>query len=176
MRALCLKMTGQRRDPFAAAARHRKDRTPGKPRRGEQRLDLLDDSPGPVALDPVDLGDDPGDLGDSDQFEDVEVLQCLRARPVIGGDDQQYSVDRQHAGEHVRQKALVPRHVDKAELGAVGQCRIGEAEIDRQPAPLFLRQTVGVDAGQRADQRGLAVIDMACGRQDHGLAGAGAGS
>src|SRR6516164_6838784 len=163
------KMTGQGRDPFAAATRHRKYRAPGKPSCSEQRLDLLDDSRGPVALDPVDLGDDPGDLGDPDQLQDVEVLQCLRARPVIGGDDQQHPVDRQDTGQHVRQKTLMPWYVDKAELGAVGQPRIGEAAIDRQPAPLLLRQAIGVDAGQRLHQCGLAVIDMAGGRQDHGL-------
>ena len=121
----------------------------------------------PLALDAVDLGDDPGDLGDADQLEDVEMLERLRPRPVIGGDDQQHPVDRQHPGQHVGQEALVARHVDKAELGAVGQRRIGEAEIDRQPAPLLLRQAVGIDPGQRAHQRGLAVVDMAGGGEDH---------
>ncbi len=136
----------------------------------------LDHRGGPIGLDPVDLGDDPGDLGDPDQFEDVEVLQRLRTRPVIRGDDQQHPVDRQHAGQHVGQEPLVPRHVDKPELGAVGQRRIGKAEIDRQPASLLLRQAIGVDPGQRLHQRGLAVIDMASGREDHGLPWASAGS
>ena len=103
------------------------------------------------------------------------MLQGLRTRPVIGGDDQQHAVDRQHAGQHVGEEALVPRHVDKAELGAVGQRRIGEAEIDRQPAPLLLRQAIGVDPGQRLHQRGLAVIDMAGGGEDHGCRAASAG-
>ena len=163
-------MPGQCRDPLAAAARHRKDRAPGKSRPGEQRPDLLDHRLGPVGRDPVDLGDDSGDLGDPDQLEDVEVLERLRARSVIRGDNQQYPVDRQHAGEHVGQKALVPRHVDKPEFGAIGQCRIGKPEIDRQPAALFLRQAVGVDPGQRADQKGLAMIDVAGRRQDHVVA------
>ena len=51
-----------------------------------------------------------------------------------------------------------------------------EAEIDRQPAPLLFRQAVGIDAGQGAHQRGLAVIDMAGSGQDHGLASTSAGS
>ena len=163
-----LQMLGKSGDPLAGPARHREDRALGKARRGEQRADLRGHRRGPAALDPVDLGDDPGDLGDPDQLQDVEMLEGLRARPVIGGDDQQHPVDRQHAGQHVGQKALMPGHIDKAELGAVGQCRIGEAEIDRQPAPLLLGQAVGIDPGQRADQRGLAVIDMAGRRQDHG--------
>ena len=45
-------------------------------------------------------------------------------------------------------------------------------DVDRHPAPALLGQAVGVDAGQRAQQRGLAVIDVP-GRADddgHGTA------
>ena len=95
-------MARQRSDPIAAAARHRKDRAPGKPGCREQSAELRDDRLHAIALDPVDLGDDSGDLGDLDQLEDVQMFQCLRARPVIRGDDQQHPVDRQHARQHVR--------------------------------------------------------------------------
>ena len=37
-------------------------------------------------------------------------------------------------GQHVGQEPLVAGHVDKAQLGAVGQGRVGKAEIDGQPA------------------------------------------
>ena len=161
-------MLGERGDPVAGEARHREDRRcrHTRPRRAAARprfRPLRSRS----ARHAVDLGDDPGDLGDADQFEHVEMFERLRPRSVIGGDDQQHPVDRQHAGQHVRQKPLVPGDIDKPQLGAVRQCRIGEAEIDRQPAPLFLGQAVGVDPGQRAHQRGLAVVDMAGGREDH---------
>ncbi len=43
---------------------------------------------------------------------------------------------------------------------------MGEAEIDGDAAALFLFQTVGIDAGEGLDQRGLAVIDMARGAGD----------
>ncbi len=61
----------------------------------------------------------------------------------------------------------MPGHVDKAQFGAIGQCRVGETEIDRQPAALFLRQPVGVDPGQGTHQRRLAVVDMPSRREDH---------
>ena len=41
-----------------------------------------------------------------------------------------------------------------------------EAEVDRDAASLFLGQTVGVDAGQRFDQRAFAVIHVAGGGHD----------
>ncbi len=165
----CLEMRGQRRDPVAAAARCREDRGVRVSGRGQQGADLARHRFDALGLDAVDLGHDRGDLGDPDQFEDVEMLQGLRPRPVIGGDDQQHPVDRQHPRQHVGQKALVAGDIDKAELGPVRQGRIGKAEIDRQPALLLLGQPVGVDPGQRPHQRGLAVVDMAGGGEDHGF-------
>ena len=41
-----------------------------------------------------------------------------------------------------------------------------EAEVDGDAAALFFFQTVGVDAGEGADQRGLAVIDVSGGADD----------
>ena len=95
----------------------------GNPARGEQRARLRCNGLGPIALDPVDLGDDPRDLADPDQLQYIEMFQSLRARPVIGGDDQQHPVDRQHARQHIGQKALMAGNIDKAELGAIGQRR-----------------------------------------------------
>ena len=46
---------------------------------------------------------------------------------------------------------------------------MGEAEIDRDAARLFLRQAIGIDPSERLDQRGLAVIDVAGGREDEML-------
>ena len=44
---------------------------------------------------------------------------------------------------------------------------LGKSEIDRYAAPFLLGQTVGVDARQRFNERGLAVIDMPGGADDH---------
>ena len=43
-----------------------------------------------------------------------------------------------------------------------------EAELDRDAARLLLRQAVGVDAGQRAHERGLAVVDVSGGAEHVG--------
>ncbi len=52
------------------------------------------------------------------------------------------------------------RHVDEAEHPPVAERLIGEAEVDGEAALLLLAQAVGVDAGQRLDERGLAVVDV----------------
>ena len=160
-------MFRQFRDALARHARHGKNRAALVTRFGEQRRELCLDRGASLVGHAVNLCHDPGKLGDADQFENVEVLKGLRPRPVIGGDDQQHAVNRQDSGQHVRQKALVSRHIDKAELGTIREGRISKAEIDRQATPLLLRQPVGIDPGQGAHQRGFAVIDMAGRREDH---------
>src|SRR5205823_1817630 len=64
---------------------------------------------------------------------------------------------------------LVPRHVDHADrLGDAlrREIEVREAELDGDAALLLLLQAVGVDAGERAHQRGLAVVDVSGGADD----------
>ena len=102
-----------------------------------------------------------------EQVDDVQVLDGLRHHAVVGGDDQHREIDAAHAGEHVADEALVTGHVDEADQLRRRRAAVGEAEVDRNAARLFLRQAVGVDAGQRFDQQRLAVVDVACGGDDH---------
>jgi hypothetical protein len=53
----------------------------------------------------------------------------------------------------------VPGHIYKADVH-ITRRHIGETQIDGDPSPLFLGQTIGIDAGQRFDERGFAVVDM----------------
>ena len=88
----------------------------------------------------------------------------LRHHAFIGGDHQRDHVDAVRARQHVLDEALMPGHIDKADAH-VAQIEIGKANVDGDAAPLLFRQTIGVDAGQRAHQRRLAVIDVT-GRAD----------
>ncbi len=88
------------------------------------------------------------------------MLLRLRHPAVVGRHDEEGEIDCAQAGDHVADEILVPGHIDQAERHA-GQLEMGETKIDRDPARFFLGQPIGIDAGQRLDQRGLAVIDMA---------------
>src|SRR3954465_13754885 len=61
-------------------------------------------------------------------------------------------------------ETLMPRHIDETQFAAVGI-----AQVDGDAAALLLRQAVGIDAGQGFDQRGLAVVHMAGGADDHAV-------
>ena len=54
----------------------------------------------------------------------------------------------------------MPGNVDQREAAPVGQLERRVAEVDRDPARLLLRETVGVLAGERADEPRLAVVDV----------------
>ena len=93
---------------------------------------------------------------------------------VVRGDDQQRHVDAARARKHRVNEALVPRHVHEAGDGAGAQVGIGEAQLDGDAARFLLGQAVAVDAGQGADQRRLAVVDMPGRPDDHASAASSA--
>ena len=65
------------------------------------------------------------------------------------------------ARQHVVHEPFMSRHVDEADDLAARPGPVGEAEVDGDAARLLLLEAIGVDAGELADQRGLAVIDVA---------------
>src|SRR5207245_5397137 len=79
-------------------------------------------------------------------------------------------------GQHVLDERLVARDVHDARLHGVGEWQGREPQVDRDAAPLLLLPAVGVDPGQRLDERCLAVVDVP-GRADYEAAdGAGGGA
>ena len=50
-----------------------------------------------------------------------------------------------------------------------GEFEVSKTDIDRNAAPLFFFEAVGINAGQRFDERGFSVIDMSGGADDDGL-------
>src|SRR5262249_36006127 len=58
----------------------------------------------------------------------------------------------------------------ESEHAAVRSRQIGKAEINRDAACLFFLEPIGIDAGEGAHQRGLAVINVPSGPDDHGAA------
>src|SRR5438876_1115128 len=94
------------------------------------------------------------------------MLAGLRHHALIGSDCQHYQVDTACAGEHVFDKALVPWHIHESEM-SIADGRFGEPEIYGNAALFFLGKTIRVNAGQRLDECGLAVIDVPCGADNY---------
>jgi hypothetical protein len=159
-------------DALARDGRDREHRRARERRRRQQRLDLGAHLGQPRralrGVDAVDLGDRHRGAAHAEQRHHREVLARLRHHAIVGRHHQQRMLDAGGAGQHGVQQALVARHVDEAQRHALGRVQVGIAELDRDAAALLLGQPVGVDAGQRAHQRGLAVVDVACGSDDHG--------
>ena len=138
---------------------------------GDLERDQLDEL---QVVEQVDLREGDDAMGDPDELEDAQVLLALRLPALGGGDDEQAGVDAADAGEHVAEEADVARHVDEADRLAVGDA-VGEAEVDREPAPLLLLEAVGVGPRERPDERRLAVVDVSrCGDDAHRVSPVGA--
>jgi len=80
------------------------------------------------------------------------VFASLRLDAFIGGDYEQHQVDAAHARQHVAHKALVAGNIDEAQaqLAAIGggKFEVGKPYVNRNAAPLFFFEAVGIDAGQ----------------------------
>ena len=107
--------------------------------------------------------------GDAEQRADREVLARLRHHALVRRHHQDHQIDAAQPRQRVVHEALVARHVDEAELDvALDQMR--EPDVDGDAARALLLPAVAVDAGERLDQRGLAVVDVPRGA-DHDAAG-----
>ena len=160
-------MRAQRRHAVAGNARQCKHGATGERRTTEQGLDVRPRCGHARRLHAVDLGERHRAALHTEQIDDLQVLARLRHHAVVRRHHQQHEVDAGRAGEHVVHEALVSRHVDEAEHRAVGQRVEGITEVDGDAARFFFLQAIGVDAGERLDERGLAVVDMARGADDH---------
>jgi len=108
----------------------------------------------------VAAGDGEEAVLDAHRVDGGEVLGGLRHPAAVGGDNEQHRGDRADACQHVRHEPLVARHVHEGDPLSARQAAPREAEIDRQPAALFLRPPVRFHPRQRPDQRRLPMIHM----------------
>src|SRR5204862_6730852 len=105
----------------------------------------------------------------AEELEYRDMLAGLGHHAVVGGYHDEREIDPARAGHHGVHQTLVSGHVDEAEHAAVRERRVGVTELDRDATPLLLLEAIGVHAGERSHQRGLAVIDVAGRADDHGL-------
>ncbi len=73
----------------------------------------------------------------------------LRHDAVITRHHQQGVIDTAHTRQHIREKFLVARHINKSDHAPVILRPVGVAQIDGHTAFFLFRQAIGVNAGQR---------------------------
>ncbi len=88
------------------------------------------------------------------------MLVGLRAGALGRVDDEEEEVDARRPGDHRAHEPLVPGDVDERQRAPVRKLERRVPEVDRDPAGPLLGKPVGVLAGERADERRLAVIDV----------------
>ena len=157
--------------PAPVRAETGKDRGVGEARAGEKVRELELGELDGLRVDAVDLVERHDQAGQLEQSGDLEVLAGLWPDALVGSDDEEQEPHSPEAGQGIVQEALVARYVDEGELDGPGRVLAGggevrEAEIERDAASFLFLETVAVDTGERPDERGLAVIDMAGGADE----------
>ncbi len=88
------------------------------------------------------------------------MLHRLGHDALVRRHDQQGQINAAGASQHIADEFFVARHVDDARPAAVRQIQVGEAQLNGDPPLFFLPQPVCLNAGQRPNQAGFAVIHM----------------
>ena len=127
--------------------------------------DLVLDQVQPRGVGEVALGQDHDAPGQFEKRENIQMLTRLRHHRIVGGDHQHRQVEARGPRKHVADEPLVAGDVDQGQADRA-QIERRESEVDGHAPGLLLGQAVGVDAGQGADQGGLAVVDVTGRAQD----------
>jgi hypothetical protein len=129
-------------------------------RRSQQLSDLLGRELDRLQIHRVALRERYDAARDPEQLADRQVFARLRHDALVGGDCQQQQVDARGTGDHGAHEPLVTGDVHHPDARPPLQVERREAEIERDAAGFLFRQPIGVDAGERVYQCGLAVIDV----------------
>src|SRR5262249_12044411 len=78
---------------------------------------------------------------------------------IVRSDDQDREVDARGPGQHVLDEPLMAWHIDDAET-VFAQVEARKADVYSNAPLFFLRQPIAINACERLDERGLAVIDV----------------
>ena len=126
-------------------------------------------------IDQVGLGQNSNPALHRKQAADFEVFARLRLYGFVGCDHQQHQIDAAHSGQHVAHKAFMAGDVDQTNAdrlpGRTLQVEVGEAEVYGDAAAFLLFEAVGINAGKGANQRALAVVNVARRADNHRLHG-----
>src|SRR5262245_13395974 len=167
-RRLRVQKSPQLANALSSDVRNAEYRRLRKRRRSEQGADFTLARVAPCGIAAIDLRQCDRAFADIEQAHDVQMLDGLRHHAVVRSDDEEHEVDAGRAGDHMVDEFLVTRDIDEAEHAAGIERLVRITQLDRDAARLLFLQPIGIDARQRLHERGLAVIDVACGADDHG--------
>jgi hypothetical protein len=81
----------------------------------------------------------------------------LRHHALVGGNDECQEIDAVCPGQHVFDETLVARNIDEADFQVI-EFEIGKTEVNGNAATFFFGKSIGIGAGEGADESALAVV------------------
>ncbi len=113
-----------------------------------------------VAFRQIDFAERDHGARDAQVGQDLQVLLRLRHPAVVGRDNEQRQIDRTDAGDHVFHEIFVTGNID-------------DPQVVARAARGRVRRAVRIDAGERFDERALAVVHVTGGGDNEMLGGHG---
>ena len=132
--------------------------------------DLKRDELEPFGVHQIGFGEDGDPCGDAELLQDGKMLLRLRHDPLVRRHDQECQIDARGTGNHGPNEVFVARDVHHPHHPANSEIECREIEVDRDLATALLGQPVHRLPGERGNQRGLAVVDVPRGADDHAAA------
>ena len=120
------------------------------------------------SINQIRLGDYKDAACSAEQMDDVEMFLTLRHHTVVSGYSEQNEIDPVGASQHIADEAFMAGDIDDTSAATVRKIDPGKAQFNRDAAILLLLEAVGILSGERLDERGLAMVDMA-GGADNGV-------
>lgn len=81
--------------------------------------------------------------------------------------DEHCEIDPARAREHRPHEILMSGNVDYPDSADAIQLERSKTKVDRDAASFFFGKPVGIDASERANERCLSMVDVACRSEDH---------
>ncbi len=124
------------------------------------------------SADSVGFGNDGQPLRDAEQIADGEMLHCLRHDALVGRDNKHDCRNTASSGEHVTDEKAVAGNVNKADAERRSirrrEFKGSETEVDRDTAAFLFGKAIRINAGEGANQRRLAMVDVTSGPDNDG--------
>ena len=150
----------QRPDPLSVCCRDTDQRSVLQHAPFHLLPDLLFHHILPLRIRKIAFIQDDDKMFDAQECQDIDMLPGLGHDSLICRNDEKHHIHAGYSCRHIVDKPLMSRHVYDPGTPAIRKLKPGKSQIDGDPSPFFLFQTVCVSSGQCFDQCGFPVIDM----------------
>ena len=154
-------------DSLSCHRRNRNNRCVFEKRAGQESRHVFLHEFKPLLIHHVYFGQNNKPLFHPQELADLQMLSRLGHHAFVRGDHESHKIHAGRTGHHVFHEFLMARYVDDSQDLTARQFEVGKSELYGDASLLLLFEPIRVYAGHGLDERGLPVIDVACGSKNN---------